>query len=80
MPLRSTAGTSAVPQDAHFRNKKNQLIADKIMNRGAVDHAPVYPREFMRRWTPAGSLRIAVHDHLIVGSDGMASLKALGLF
>jgi DNA repair protein RadC len=96
-----------------FLDKKNQLIADEIMNRGTVDHAPVYPREVMRRAlelsasavilvhnhpsgdpTPSGadidmtrqvvdagrSLRIAVHDHLIVGRDGVASLKALGLF
>jgi DNA repair protein RadC len=26
------------------------------------------------------ALRIAVHDHLIAGRDGVASLKALGLF
>lgn len=26
------------------------------------------------------ALRIAVHDHLVVGRDGVASLKALGLF
>jgi DNA repair protein RadC len=26
------------------------------------------------------SLRITVHDHLVVGRDGVASLKALGLF
>jgi len=26
-----------------------------------------------------GSLGIAVHDHLVVGRDGVASLKALGL-
>ena len=25
------------------------------------------------------SLRIAVHDHLVVGRDGVASFKALGL-
>ncbi len=25
-------------------------------------------------------LRITVHDHLVVGRDGVASLKALGLF
>jgi len=25
-------------------------------------------------------LNIAVHDHLVVGRDGVASLKALGLF
>ena len=95
-----------------FLDKKNQLIADETMNRGTVDHAPVYPREIMRRAlelsasavilvhnhpsgdpTPsaadvdmtrqvieaARSLRIAVHDHLVVGRDGVASFKALGL-
>ena len=25
-------------------------------------------------------LRVAVHDHLVVGRDGVASLKSLGLF
>jgi DNA repair protein RadC len=96
-----------------FLDKKNQLIADETMNRGTVDHAPVYPREVVRRAlelsasavilvhnhpsgdpAPSGAdidmtrqvveagraLRIAVHDHLIVGRDGVASLKALGLF
>ena len=96
-----------------FLDKKNQLIADEVMNRGTVDHAPVYPREVMRRAlelsasslilvhnhpsgdpSPSGadvemtkqvveagrSLRISVHDHLVVGRDGVASLKALGLF
>jgi DNA repair protein RadC len=96
-----------------FLDKKNQLIADEVMNRGTVDHAPVYPREVMRRAlelsasavilvhnhpsgdpTPSGAdidmtrqivdagrpLRIAVHDHLIAARDGVASLKALGLF
>lgn len=27
----------------------------------------------------ARALRIAVHDHLVVGRNGVASLKALGL-
>jgi DNA repair protein RadC len=95
-----------------FLDKKNQLIADEVMNEGTVDHAPVYPREVARRAlelaasalilvhnhpsgdpTPSGAdvdmtrqvveaaktLRIAVHDHLVVGRDGVASLKALGL-
>jgi len=26
-----------------------------------------------------GSLRIVIHDHLVVGRDGTASFKALGL-
>ena len=96
-----------------FLDKKNQLIADQVMNHGTVDHAPVYPREIMRRAlelsasavilvhnhpsgdpTPSSAdidmtrqvveagrpLRITVHDHLVVGRDGVASFKALGLF
>jgi DNA repair protein RadC len=96
-----------------FLDKKNQLIADEVMNHGTVDHAPVYPREVMRRAlelsssaiilvhnhpsgdpTPSSAdidmtrqvvdagraLRITVHDHLVVGRDGVASFKALGLF
>ncbi|RAK56445.1 RadC family protein [Phenylobacterium deserti] len=96
-----------------FLDKKNQLIADEIMNRGTVDHAPVYPREVMRRALelsasavilvhnhPSGDptpstadvdmtrqvveagrpLRITVHDHLVVGRNGTASFRALGLF
>jgi DNA repair protein RadC len=95
-----------------FLDKKNQLIADEVMNFGTVDHAPVYPREVARRSlelsasavilvhnhpsgdpTPSAAdidmtrqvveavrpLRIAVHDHLVVGRDGVASFKALGL-
>ena len=95
-----------------FLDKKNQLIADEVVGRGTVDHAPVYPRELMRRAlelsasalilvhnhpsgdpTPSSAdvditrqiieagraLRIAVHDHLVVGRDGVASFKALGL-
>jgi DNA repair protein RadC len=95
-----------------FLDKKNQLIADETLGLGTVDHAPVYPREVVRRAlelsasaiilvhnhpsgdpTPssadvdmtrrvveaARALRIAVHDHLVVGRDGVASLKSLGL-
>jgi DNA repair protein RadC len=95
-----------------FLDKKNQLIADEVMGEGTVDHAPVYPREVMRRAlelsasavilahnhpsgdpTPSAAdvemtrqviaagrpLRITVHDHIVVGRDGVASLKALGL-
>ena len=96
-----------------FLDKKNQLIADEVMNHGTVDHAPVYPREVMRRALelsasavilvhnhPSGdptpsradiemtrqvveagrALRISIHDHLVVGRDGVASFRALGLF
>ncbi|KRA59928.1 DNA repair protein RadC [Caulobacter sp. Root655] len=96
-----------------FLDKKNQLIADEVMNHGTVDHAPVYPREVMRRALelsssniillhnhPSGdptpsrpdiemtrqiveagkALKVNVHDHLVVGREGVASFKALGLF
>jgi DNA repair protein RadC len=104
----------ALPREAFhvlFLDKRNQLIADERMGAGTVDHAPVYPREVVRRAlelsasaivlahnhpsgdaTPSGAdieitrqvvaaaktLNIAVHDHLIVAGDSVASLKELG--
>lgn len=95
-----------------YRDNRNQLILDEIQNRGTVDHAPVYPREVVRRALevsaksmiivhnhPSGdptpsrpdismtkqvieapkALDIDVHDHLIVGRDGVASFRQLGL-
>jgi DNA repair protein RadC len=32
-----------------FLDKKNALIADEVLGHGTVDHAPVYPREVVRR-------------------------------
>ena len=47
-----------------FLDKKNQLIADEAMNEGTVDHAPVYPREVMRRALElSASAVILVHNH-----------------
>jgi DNA repair protein RadC len=47
-----------------FLDKKNQLIADVIMNEGTVDHAPVYPREIARRALElSASSLILVHNH-----------------
>jgi DNA repair protein RadC len=95
-----------------YLDNRNQLILDEVQNRGTVDHAPVYPREVVRRGlevsakamilvhnhpsgdpTPsradidmtaqvvqaARSLNVEVHDHLIVGREGVTSLKQLGL-
>jgi DNA repair protein RadC len=106
------AGASREQFRVLFLDKKNQLIADEVMNHGTVDHAPVYPREVVRRAlevsasavilahnhpsgdpTPSAAdidmtrqvieaariLRIVVHDHIVVGRDGVASFKALGL-
>ena len=47
-----------------FLDNKNQLIADEVQNRGTVDHAPVYPREVMRRALElSASAVILVHNH-----------------
>ena len=95
-----------------FLDKRNRLIADEAMGHGTTDHAPVYPREVLRRAleleasaiilvhkhpsgdpTPssadravtqeivngASALRITVHDHVVVASEGVASFKTLGL-
>ncbi len=95
-----------------FLDKKNFLIVDEVQGVGTVDHAPVYPREIMRRALELGasalilvhnhpsgdpepstediylthqiiavgkSLKIAVHDHLIIGKHGHASLRGLRL-
>jgi len=105
--------TARFIRNALFLDNRNQLIADEVMNHGTVDHAPVYPREVMRRalelsssniillhnhpsGTPTPSrpdiemtkqiveagraLKVNVHDHLVVGREGVASFKALGLF
>jgi DNA repair protein RadC len=47
-----------------FLDNKNQLIADEVMNHGTVDHAPVYPREVMRRALELSSSNIILlHNH-----------------
>jgi DNA repair protein RadC len=95
-----------------FLDNRNQLIRDELLGQGTLDHAPVYPREVIRRAlelsaanlilvhnhptgdpTPSRAdidmtkqvveagrlLKIQVHDHLIVGRQGVASFKSLGL-
>jgi DNA repair protein RadC len=95
-----------------YLDRKNRLIRDELQQRGTVDHAPVYPREVLKRAlelgatalilvhnhpsgdpTPsradieitrevkdaAAALGIALHDHVIIGRGGTASLRALGL-
>ncbi|MEJ6788106.1 DNA repair protein RadC [Brevundimonas sp. BR2-1] len=95
-----------------FLDRRNILLRDEMTADGTVDHAPVYPREVIRRalelsasalilvhnhpsGDPAPSradidmtrqiveaarvFNIQVHDHLIVGREGTASFKALGL-
>jgi DNA repair protein RadC len=95
-----------------FLDKRNQLIADEVQQVGTVDHAPVFPREVVKRalelsataiilvhnhpsgdptlshadiqmmqqiMAVASPLGISVHDHIIVGKEGYASLKGLKL-
>ena len=47
-----------------FLDKKNRLLADEVQGVGTVDHAPVYPREIMRRALElSATALILVHNH-----------------
>ena len=47
-----------------FLDRKNMLIADEAQAQGTVDHAPVYPREVVKRALELGaSALILVHNH-----------------
>jgi DNA repair protein RadC len=47
-----------------FLDRRNALIADERQQRGTVDHAPVYPREVVKRALALGaSALILVHNH-----------------
>ena len=47
-----------------FLDRKNQLLRDEVQNRGTVDHAPVYPREVVKRALELGAAAvILVHNH-----------------
>lgn len=95
-----------------FLNNKNKLIADEVQQVGTVNHAPVYPREVVKRALahnatalivvhnhPSGdptpsrddinmtkaledalkTVHITLHDHLIIGRDGITSFRSQGL-
>jgi DNA repair protein RadC len=47
-----------------YLNHKNRLIADEVLQRGTVDHTPVYPREVVKRALELGATAlIMVHNH-----------------
>lgn len=47
-----------------FLDRKNNLIADELQQRGTVDHTPVYPREVIKRALLLNaSALIIVHNH-----------------
>jgi DNA repair protein RadC len=47
-----------------FLDKKNRLIAEKVQQRGTVDHTPVYVREVVKRALELSATAIIlVHNH-----------------
>ena len=47
-----------------FLDKRNQLIADEVQQRGTVDHTPVYPREVVKRALELSATAIILaHNH-----------------
>ena len=47
-----------------FLNHRHALIADEVMQRGTVNHTPVYPREIVKRALEHGaSAIILLHNH-----------------
>lgn len=97
---------------ALFLDHRNSLLREEMIADGTIDHAPVYPREVVRRALDlsasaiilvhnhpsgdpqpsradiemtrkivdaAGLFGLKIHDHLVIGSQGTASFKQLGL-
>ncbi len=47
-----------------FLNHRNALIADEVLQRGTVDHTPVYPREIIKRALElSASALVLLHNH-----------------
>ncbi len=47
-----------------FLNRKNRVIADEVMQKGTIDHTPVYTREVVKRALELGAgAIILVHNH-----------------
>ncbi len=47
-----------------FLDRKNHLIGDEVVQRGTIDHTPLYPREVVKRALEVGaSALILVHNH-----------------
>ncbi len=47
-----------------YLDRKNRLIADETQQKGTVDHAPVYPREVVKRALELGATALVlVHNH-----------------
>lgn len=49
---------------ALFLDKRNRLLSDELVAQGTIDHAPVYPREVVRRALEGSAASIIlVHNH-----------------
>ncbi|MDE1901340.1 MAG: DNA repair protein RadC [Alphaproteobacteria bacterium] len=47
-----------------FLDRKNHLIGEEVHQRGTIDHAPVYPREVVKRALDIGAgALVLVHNH-----------------
>lgn len=68
--------------DFHHNNNNLASTHALVHNHPSGDPTPsAADIEMTRQIVEAGrALRIAVHDHLVVGRDGVASFRALGLF
>ncbi len=74
-----------------FLDRKNVLIADEVQTKGTVDHAPVYPREIVKRALEfSASFLILAHNHpsgdptpskadIAMTREITAAAKALGI-
>lgn len=60
----SLAGQTRESLRVLFLDHGNHLISDELMGEGTVNHAPVYPREIMRRGLELGASGcLLVHNH-----------------
>lgn len=47
-----------------FLDRKNHLIGDEVVQRGTIDHTPLYPRDVVKRALEVGATAlILVHNH-----------------
>jgi DNA repair protein RadC len=47
-----------------FLDRKNHLIGDEVVQRGTIDHTPLYPREVVKRALEVGATALVlVHNH-----------------
>jgi DNA repair protein RadC len=63
--MQARLGRSTV-EELHviYLDRKNTVLADEALQRGTVDHTPVYPREIVKRALDLGATAlILVHNH-----------------